>query len=89
VIEVTVKMPDEIARKLGATPEDMARQLLESTAIEGYRAGRLSHRQVAEMLGLDYWQAETFLSDRRVALNNGVADLDTDRAALDKLLGNQ
>lgn len=89
MIEVTVKLPERIAQTLGDTPEAMARQLLENSAVEGYRAGRLSHRQVGEMLGLDYWQAETFLSDRGVALNYGAADLEADRAALDKILGNQ
>jgi len=89
MIEVTVKLPERIARTLGDTPEAMARQLLENSAVEGYRAGRLSHRQVGEMLGLDYWQAEAFLRDRRVALNYGVAELDADRAGLDKILGNQ
>ena len=55
-------------------------------AIEGYRAGHLSHRQVGELLGLDYWQAENFLTQRGVPRNYSAADLGADNATLDKIL---
>ena len=55
MVEITVKLPENVDRTFGETPEDMGRHLLENAAIEEYRAGRLSHRQVGEMLGLDYW----------------------------------
>jgi hypothetical protein len=61
---VTVKMPDQVARQWGETPDAVGRHEMEDAAIEGYRAGLLSHRQVGEMLGLDYWQTETFLKER-------------------------
>ena len=64
----------------------MGRHLLENAAIEEYRAGRLSHRQVGEMLGFDYWQAERFLAEHRVPLNYSIADLEADRATLDRIL---
>ena len=48
---------------------------MEDAAIEGYRAGRLTQRQVGAMLGLDYWQTETFLYERAVPLNYSAADL--------------
>jgi predicted HTH domain antitoxin len=59
---------------------------MEDAAIEGYRAGRLSHRQVGEMLELDYWQTEALLKERGVPLNYSVADLEADRVTLDKIL---
>ncbi|MBI4659436.1 MAG: UPF0175 family protein [Verrucomicrobia bacterium] len=68
VMQVTVKMPDQIARQWGETPDEVARHVMEDAAIEGYRAGRLSHRQVGQMLGLDYWQTEAFLKERGVPL---------------------
>jgi predicted HTH domain antitoxin len=64
----------------------VGRQVREHAAIEGYRAGRLSHRQVGEMPGLDYWQTETFLKERGVPVNYAAADLDADNATLDKIL---
>lgn len=86
-MQITVKMPDEVARQWGETPEAVARHVLEDAAIEGYRAGRLSHRQVGEMLGLDYWQTDAFLKERGVPLNYSASDLEADNATLDKILG--
>ena len=48
---------------MGRYPQAIGRHVIEDAAIERYRAGRLSHRQVGEALGLDYWQ-ETFLKER-------------------------
>jgi predicted HTH domain antitoxin len=85
-MQVTVEMPDQVARQWGETPDAVGRHFLEHSAIEGYRAGRLSHRHVGEMLGLDYWQAEAFLKERGVPLNYSVVDLQTDTATLAKIL---
>ena len=85
-MQVTVKMPDQVARQWGETPSAVGRHVMEDAAIEGYRAGRLSQRQVGAMLGLDYWQTETFLSERAVPLNYSAADLAGDKATLEKIL---
>jgi predicted HTH domain antitoxin len=85
-MHVTVELPDQVARQWGENPGAVGRHVLEDAAIEGYRAGRLSHRQVGEMLALDYWQTETFLKERGVPLNYSVADLEADSAILGKIL---
>jgi predicted HTH domain antitoxin len=85
-MQVTVEMPDQCARQWGDTPETVGRHILEDAAIERYREGRLSHRQVGDLLGLDYWQTESFLTQRGVPQNYSSADLDSDRAVLDKIL---
>jgi predicted HTH domain antitoxin len=81
-----MELPDQVARQWGETPDAVGRHVLEDAAIEGYRAGRLSHRQVGEMLRFDYWQTETFLKDRGVFLNYSAADLEADNATLAKIL---
>lgn len=86
MVEVTLRLPDDVARSFGDKPADVARRLLEDAAIEGYRSGRLSHRQVGCMLSLDYWQAEAFFATRRVPLNYSVADLEADSLALTRVL---
>jgi hypothetical protein len=68
-MQVTVELPDQVARHWGETPDAVGRHVLEDAAIEGYRAGRLSQRQVGAMLRLDYWQTEAFLQGRGVSLN--------------------
>ena len=85
-MQVTVEMPDQVARQWGETPDAVGRHVMEDAAIEGYRAGRLTQRQVGAMLGLDYWQTETFLNERAVPLNYYAADLAADNATLDKIL---
>jgi len=86
-MKVTVSMPDRVARQWGDTPDDIARHVVEDAAIEGYRAGRLSHRQVGELLGLDYWQTESFFKERGVPVNYSATDLDADNMTLEKILG--
>ena len=89
MVEVTIKLPEQIGRDLGEKPEDVARRLLEDAAIKGYREGRLSHRQVGAMVDLDYWQTESFLQTHQVPLNSRLADPDLDRAAPAELLGHR
>jgi len=85
-MQVTVEMPDQVARHWGETPAAVGRHVLEDAAVEGYRAGRLTQRQVGAMLGLDYWQTETFLSGRAVPLNYAAPELAADSATLEKIL---
>ena len=87
MVEITIQLPDLLAHALGATPEARAQRLTEDAAIEEYRAGRLSQRQVGEMLGLDYWQTERFLTERNVPLNYSLGDLQADQATLNEVLG--
>jgi predicted HTH domain antitoxin len=85
-MQVIVQLPDQIARQWGDSPDSVGRHVMEDAAIEGYRAGRLSHRQTGEMLGLDYWQTEAFLKQRGVPLNYSAADLEADTLTLGKIL---
>ena len=87
MVEVTIELPDSLALALGDTPQMRSRRVLECAAIQWYRSGRVSHHQVGQMLGLDYWQTEQFLADHKVPLNYTLADLEADRATLDKILG--
>ena len=81
-----MEMPDQVARQFGETPDAVGRHVMEDAAIEGYRAGRLTQRQVGAMLGLDYWQTENFLNQRAVPVNYSAADLAADNATLEKIL---
>ena len=85
-MDVVVSMPDPVARQWGDTPQAIGRHVVEDAVIERYRGGRLSHRQVGEALGLNYWQTETFLNERGVPLNYSAADLEADAATLEKIL---
>lgn len=86
MVEVTLTLPDQLAQSFGDTPTLRARRVLENALIEEYREGRLSHRQLGEPLGLDYWQTEAFLAERKVPLNYSLDDLAADRATLEQVL---
>ena len=86
ILFTSSRLPDQVARQWGETPDAVGRHVLEDAAVESYRAGRLSQRQVGAMLGLDYWQTEAFLQDRGVLLNYSAADLEADNVTLDKIL---
>jgi hypothetical protein len=85
-MRVILKMPDQVARQWGETPDTVVRRVMQGAAIEGYRAGRLTQRQVGAMLGLDYWQTESFLSERSAPINYSATDLAADNATLEKIL---
>jgi predicted HTH domain antitoxin len=87
--EVVIKLPDALARVFGDTPEARSQRVAEDAAIEEYRAGRLSQRQVGEMLNLNYWETEHFLAGRDVPVNYGIDDLQADRATLNDILFGQ
>lgn len=87
MVEITIQLPDKFAGSIGETPSLRSRRVLENTAIEEYRAGHISQRQVGEILGFDYWQTEAFLAERKVPLNYGLSDLEIDRTTLDAILG--
>ncbi|HUS33918.1 MAG TPA: UPF0175 family protein [Verrucomicrobiae bacterium] len=86
MVQITVDLPDGIADAFGSTAEIRQRTVLEDAGIEAYREGRLSHRQVGSLLGLDYWQTEDLFRKRGVPLNYSVGDLEADRITLNEAL---
>jgi len=80
-MEVTVQLPDDIARHLGETSA-MPRQMLEALGAEAYRTHRLSRHQLSQLLELDYWQTEDFLTRHEARRPFTLADLQIDRQSL-------
>jgi len=83
--EITIHVPAEIATHLAVDDDDLWRKTLEALAIEGYRNGRLSVGQVAEMLEFSVLQTEQFLQTKEVSLNYSSADYEEDLATLHEL----
>jgi hypothetical protein len=83
-MEVTVELPDEIARHLGQASE-MPRQMLEAFAAEAYRGQKLSRHQLSQLLGLDYWETDEFLTRHEARRPFTLADLEIDRQSLASL----
>lgn len=85
-MEVTINLPEDVANVLLANGENIEREVLEATALSGYREGKLSHAQVGRMLGLSRFKTNEFLKAHGVPLNYSMEDLESDRRTLDKLL---
>ncbi len=57
---LVLEIPDAWNRLLGLDTGDAAGRAREMLIMEGYREGRLSRVQAAEMLGLGFHEAEAF-----------------------------
>lgn len=79
-MEVTLHIPDEVAKRLAATGGDLSRRALEALALEGYREQSLTLYQVSEMLGLSRVETEDFLGQHQVPLA-AVEEVDLNREA--------
>ncbi len=81
IMEVTLHIPDEIAKQLSPEGGDISRRVMEALAIEGYRKQTLSLYQISQMLGLSRSETEDFLGHNQVPLAEiTTADLDREAA---------
>jgi predicted HTH domain antitoxin len=79
-MEVTLHIPDDVAKRLSASGGDVSRRVLEALALEGYRDQTLTLYQVSEMLGLSRIETEDFLGRHHVPLA-AINEADLDREA--------
>jgi len=87
-MELVVQIPDTVVATLPSQNGDLARDLLESYALEGYKSGKLTAYQVQELLGLETrMEVDAFLKAHRVPLEITLEDLEEGRKSLDHLLG--
>jgi hypothetical protein len=85
-MDVTLHIPDDIAKQLAASGADLSRRALEAIALEGYRAESLSESAVRQMLGFETrMEVHTFLKRRGVYLHYDVADLEQDETVAERL----
>ncbi len=75
-MEVTINLPEDVARIISANGENIEREVLEATALEGYREGKLSQAQVRRMLGFATdMQVDAFLKEHNVYLEYDLDDI--------------
>jgi Uncharacterised protein family (UPF0175) len=85
-MELTVEIPDDVARRLNAVGGDLSRRALEALVTEEYRHGRLSKPDLRLVLGFETGdQIDTFLKAHNVWIEFTVDDLDRQRAGLRRL----
>lgn len=82
-MNVSIALPEDVARVLEARWGDLPQRTLEALALEAYRAGVLSEAEVQRMLGMtSRWEVEAFLKRAQVDLDYTEADLEQDLATV-------
>lgn len=75
-MEVTINLPEDVAQVFLKNGASIEREVLEATAIEGYREGKLSQAQVRLMLGFATdMQTDAFLKEHKVYLEYDLEDI--------------
>jgi len=75
-MEVTINLPEDVVKVFSANGENIEREVLEATALEGYREGKLSQAQVRRMLGFETdMQVDDFLKTHKIFLEYDLEDL--------------
>jgi hypothetical protein len=78
-MQITVELPEDIARHLGASHPDLSRAALEALAVEGARSGELTTAQVRRLMGFaTRAQVDAFLKAHEVFLPITAADVERD-----------
>jgi hypothetical protein len=84
-MDVTIHIPDELARRLG-TASDLPRRALEALAIEEFRLGRLTQTELRRLLGIATRQSlDALLKAHGLFDSYTLDDLNHDRDDLRRL----
>ena len=75
-MEVTINLPEDVAKVFLNNGENLEREVLEATALEGYREGKLSQAQVRRMLSFATdMQVDDFLKKHKIFLEYDLEDV--------------
>jgi Uncharacterised protein family (UPF0175) len=80
-MQITLNIPDDLARRVAPEGKDPARVALEALALEGYRSEVLSESALRQMLGFQTrMEVHAFLKEHGVYIHYDISDLEQDRA---------
>jgi predicted HTH domain antitoxin len=78
-MQVTVEIPEDIARLLNSKWANLPRGVLESLAIEAHRSGTLTTAELRRLLGFETsMEVDSFLKQAGIYLDYGLADYEED-----------
>ena len=84
-MQITLELPEDIAKGLESRWKDLPRAALESLALEAYRSRALTAAQLSRLLGFETrMQVDAFLKEHEV-YDLTVADFEQDRETLGQL----
>lgn len=87
-LTVTIDLPAELERTLRASERDLCATAKEALAVSLFRQGKLTHAELGGALGLDRFETDALLKRHQIGAGGlTLADLEMDRAALERVLG--
>ncbi len=87
-LTLTLNLPPELEAKLRLQSTNLAVDVKEAYALELFRAGKLSHCELSQMLGLDRSETDAWLKRHQVFEGSlTMADLEADRQTLNRVMG--
>jgi hypothetical protein len=85
-MNLTVRIPDHLAARLGGDTAALERQALEALVADGYRTGRLTKPEVYAALGFEVAdEFDGFMKAHGVYQDYTMADLERERETLARL----
>jgi hypothetical protein len=85
-MNVNVQIPDDLAKRLAASGDDLSRRALEGFALEEYKAGRITKAELRRLLGLETrYELDGFLKVHGVVADVTIDDLRRDLGDLESL----
>ena len=82
-MNLTVEIPDDIARRLMDAGGDLSRRALESLALDEFKNGHITQPELRRLLGFGTrWQLDGFLKSHGVYDDYTLEDFEAERAAL-------
>jgi Uncharacterised protein family (UPF0175) len=85
-MNLIVRIPDDLAERLGADAAALERRALEALAADEFRAGRLNKPDLRRLLGLETsYEIDGFLKAHGVYHDYTLADLEHEREAFARL----
>ena len=85
-MQVTVEIPEDIAKLLNSKWANLPRGVLESLALEAYRSGTLTTPQLRRLLGFDTpMEVDAFLKQAGIYLDYGLEDYEEDLKTIRKV----
>jgi hypothetical protein len=85
-VNVTVQIPDDLAKRLAASGDDLSRRVLEGFALEEYKAGHITKTELRRLLWLETrYELDGFLKAHAVAADVTMDDVRSDLRDLENL----
>jgi hypothetical protein len=76
-MELTVQIPDDVARSMSGAGGDLSRRALEALALEEFKSGHITRPELRRLLGFETWyELDGFLKAHEVYEDYTVEDLE-------------